>query len=59
MGPWLHERLAQGKFSLREALTDADVRLLCPPDDQTLMNVNTPEELARVRALTAQARVQT
>lgn len=59
MAPWLRERLGTGRFSLREALTDADVRLLCPPGDQTLMNVNTPDDLARVRALMAQARVQT
>lgn len=59
MGPWLHEQLVRGRFSLREALTDADVKLLCPPDDSTLMNVNTPDDLARVKALTAQARVQT
>lgn len=59
MAPWLRERLGSGRFSLREALADADVRLLCPPDDQMLMNVNTPDDLARVRALTAQGRVQT
>jgi len=59
MAPWLRERLSRARYSLREALADADVRLLCAPDDQILMNVNTPEDLARVRALTAQARVQT
>ncbi len=59
IGVWLHERLAQGKSSLREALADADVRLLCPPEDTMLMNVNTPEDLVRVTALTAQKSVQT
>lgn len=59
MAPWLRERLGRARYSLREALADADVRLLCVPDDQMLMNVNTPEDLARVRALADQTRVQT
>ena len=56
MAPWLRARLKAGRFSLREALADADVRLLCAPDDQMLMNVNTPEDVARVRALMQQVR---
>jgi len=59
MAPWLRERIGRGRYGLREALADADVRLLCPPEDQMLMNVNTPDDLARVRGLVAQARVQT
>lgn len=58
MRPWLHERMDQGRFGLREALADADVKLLCPPDDSTLMNVNTPEDLARVREQIARAQVR-
>ncbi len=58
MQPWLRERLGRGRYSLREALADADVRLLCPPDEQTLSNVNTPEDLARVRLAIAQAEVR-
>jgi len=58
MQRWLHERLERGRYSLREALADADVRLLCPPDEQTLINVNTPEELAQVRQAIAQAQVR-
>lgn len=57
MQPWLRERLGRGRYSLREALADADVRLLCPPDEQTLINVNTPEDLVQVRRAIAQARV--
>ena len=49
MEPWLRERLGRGRYSLREALADADVRLLCPPEDRMLMNVNTPEDLAQAR----------
>ena len=49
MEPWLRERLGRGRYSLREALADADVRLLCPPEDQMLMNVNTPEDLAKAQ----------
>lgn len=59
MAPWLRERLERARYSLREALADADVRLLCAADDQMLMNVNTPEDLARMDVLTAQARLRT
>ena len=48
--PVLRERLAAGRFSLRHALTNGDVRMVCAPDDRTLTNVNTPEELAKARA---------
>lgn len=47
----LSERFASGLSSLREALADADVRLLCPPEDRMLFNVNTPEDLAAVETL--------
>ncbi len=49
--PQLRERFAAGRSSLREALADADVRLLCPPEDRMLFNVNTPEDLAAVESL--------
>jgi molybdopterin-guanine dinucleotide biosynthesis protein A len=58
MQPWLRERLGRGRYGLREALADADVRLLCPPDEQTLINVNTPEDLERVRRAIASAQVR-
>jgi molybdopterin-guanine dinucleotide biosynthesis protein A len=53
--PSLHapllERFAAGHASLREALADADVRLLCPPEDRMLFNVNTPDDLAAAERL--------
>jgi molybdopterin-guanine dinucleotide biosynthesis protein A len=49
MEPWLRERLVRGKYSLREAMADADVRLVCPPEDSILLNVNTPDDLAAAR----------
>lgn len=49
--PQLRERFVAGRSSLREALADADVRLLCPPEDRMLFNVNTPEDLAAVELL--------
>ena len=50
IAPFLLQRLDEGRYSLRGVLTDCDVRMLCVPDDHMLMNVNTPEELAEVRA---------
>jgi molybdopterin-guanine dinucleotide biosynthesis protein A len=47
----LHDRFESGKTSLREALADADVRLLCPPEDRVLFNVNTPEDLEKAEKL--------
>lgn len=51
LGAPLHERFASGHASLREALADADVRLLCPPEDRMLFNVNTPDDLAAAERL--------
>lgn len=48
--PLLRERLDAGRYSLRDVLTDADVRMVCPPEDRMLTNVNTPEDLEEVRA---------
>ncbi len=56
IAPLLRERLAAGRFSLRDVLTDADVRMVCPPEDRMLTNVNTPEELEDVRARLAAER---
>lgn len=48
----LEEAVAHGDLSLRHALSDSNVRLLCPPDSDKLRNVNTPDEFASaVRAL--------
>lgn len=52
----LKERLAAGRYSLRDVLTDADVRMVCPPEDRMLTNVNTPEDLEEVRARLAAER---
>lgn len=54
--PLLKERLAAGRYSLRDVLTDADVRMVCPPEDRMLTNVNTPEDLEEVRARLAAER---
>lgn len=48
----LEEAVVRDDLSLRHALSDSNVRLLCPPDAEKLWNVNTPEEFASaVRAL--------
>jgi molybdopterin-guanine dinucleotide biosynthesis protein A len=47
--PWLRERLGRGRYGLREALADGDVRLLCPPEEEMLLNANTPEDVAQAR----------
>lgn len=56
MRPYLDECRAAGRHSLREALTNADVRLICAPDDRVLRNINTPEDLAGARAEAATER---
>ena len=56
IAPLLRERVAAGRYSLRDVLTDADVRMVCPPEDRTLTNVNTPQELKDVRAQLAAER---
>lgn len=56
IAPLLRERLEARRYSLRHVLTDADVRMVCPPEDRTLTNVNTPEELEEVRARLAAER---
>ncbi len=56
IAPLLRERLAAGRSSLRDVLTDADVRMVCPPEDRMLTNVNTPEDLEEVRARLAAER---
>jgi molybdenum cofactor guanylyltransferase len=45
--PALEAALADGRLSLREALTDLD-RLVVDIDSALLVNVNTPDELARI-----------
>ncbi len=47
----LRARFESGLSSLREALGDADVRLLCPPEDRMLFNINTPDDLAAAERL--------
>lgn len=47
----LEARMRDGRYSLRQALTDHDVRLLCAPDDRVLMNINTPADLEEAQAL--------
>lgn len=47
----LLSRFDSGLSSLREALADADVRLLCPPEDRMLFNINTPADLAAAQRL--------
>jgi molybdopterin-guanine dinucleotide biosynthesis protein A len=49
-GP-LRARFEAGRGSLRDALADADVRLLTAPEDRALFNVNTPEDLAAAREM--------
>ena len=56
IAPLLCERVAAGRYSLRDVLTDADVRMVCPPEDRMLTNVNTPEELEEVHARLAAER---
>jgi molybdenum cofactor guanylyltransferase len=46
--PVLQRRLLEGRLALREALTDLDVRTL-QIEDSLLANVNTPDELRRLR----------
>ena len=48
--PLLQERLGLRRYSMREALSDCDVCMVCAPDDRMLTNVNTPEDLAEARA---------
>jgi len=45
--PALEAALADGRLSLREALADLD-RLVVEIDAALLVNVNTPDELARI-----------
>ncbi len=56
IAPLLRERLEAGRSSLRDVLNDADVRMVCPPEDRMLTNVNTQEELEEVRARLAAER---
>jgi len=48
--PLLEQRAADGRYSLRDALADADVRLECVDDDRVLRSINTPEDLAAAQA---------
>ena len=50
MRPVLHERIAGSDYSLRRALGDSNVRLLCAANEDQLRSVNTPEEYAVVMA---------
>lgn len=50
MAPLLRERMDDRRFSLREALADADVRLECVDDDRVLQSVNTPDDLEAARS---------
>lgn len=45
MAAVLRNRLEDGLFSLRDLLSDSDVKMVCAPDDRILTNVNTPAEL--------------
>lgn len=56
IAPLLKERLEAHRYSLRDVLNDADVRMVCPPEDRMLTNVNTPEEFEVVRAQLAAER---
>ncbi len=56
IAPLLKERLEARRYSLRDVLNDADVRMVCPPEDRILTNVNTPQELEEARARLAAER---
>ena len=53
IAPHLRQRLGAGRYSLRKALADADVQMVCASDDRLLTNINTPKDLADARALLA------
>lgn len=52
--PLLLSFLGQGYTCPRKVLLNSDTQLLTPLDPDTLMNVNTPEELERVKQILAQ-----
>lgn len=51
IAPLFRERMAVKQYSLRDVLADCDVRMVCIPDDSILLNANTPEDVARAKAI--------